>query len=141
MLTIGDQRLFIKIEVTNGQNVTEFYHGLREACGDNALPYRKVTRWVKSFRVGLNETADLHRTGQPYIPQHQIDIVSCLLSIDRRWTVRELSVKFVSSSNGMAHAEEMVNVRALRYCHQQTTPCQRYPIAFRHLAKGTKLCC
>ncbi|GBM59095.1 hypothetical protein AVEN_172908-1, partial [Araneus ventricosus] len=53
-----------------------------------ALPYRKVTRWV---RAGLIETEDLHRTGRPSIPEHQIDIVSGLLSVERRWTVRELS--------------------------------------------------
>ncbi|GBL87777.1 hypothetical protein AVEN_81374-1 [Araneus ventricosus] len=118
----GDQPSLIKIEVARGKNASEYYHGLREACGVNALPYRKVTLWVKAFRVGLNETADLHRTGRPSIPQHQADIVSGLLSIDRRWTVRELSVKFVSSSKGVAYIEEMANVRALRCCHRQT-PC------------------
>ncbi|GBM19390.1 hypothetical protein AVEN_12324-1, partial [Araneus ventricosus] len=29
---------------------------------------------VKAFREGRNETADLHRTGWPFIPQHQIAI-------------------------------------------------------------------
>ncbi|GBM54459.1 hypothetical protein AVEN_150613-1 [Araneus ventricosus] len=79
---------------------------------------------------------DLHRTCRPSIPQHQIDIVSGLLVIDRVWTARELSVKFVSSSSGVAHTEEMAHLRALRCWHQQTTPCQRHPIASRHLAKG-----
>ncbi|GBM64233.1 hypothetical protein AVEN_213652-1 [Araneus ventricosus] len=58
-----------------------------------ALPYRTVARWVKAFRAGRNEAADLHRTGRKSIPQHQIDIVSDLLSIDHLWTVRESSVE------------------------------------------------
>ncbi|GBN15576.1 hypothetical protein AVEN_250484-1 [Araneus ventricosus] len=44
------------------------------------------------------------------------------------------------SSNGSAHTEAMANVRALRCCHQQTTPCQRYLMASRNLAIGTKPC-
>ncbi|GBM59253.1 hypothetical protein AVEN_205084-1 [Araneus ventricosus] len=58
-----------------------------------ALPYRTDARWVKAFRAGRNETAVLHRRGRPSIPQHQIDIASGILSIDRLWTVRELSVE------------------------------------------------
>ncbi|GBN24285.1 hypothetical protein AVEN_51295-1, partial [Araneus ventricosus] len=71
-----------------GKSASECYDGLLEAYGDNSLPYRKVTRWVKALREGLNETADLHRTGRPSIPQHHRDIVGGLLSIERLWTVR-----------------------------------------------------
>ncbi|GBM14561.1 hypothetical protein AVEN_34976-1 [Araneus ventricosus] len=80
MFTKGDQRAWIKIEVARGKNASECYHGLREAC---ALPYSTVTRWVKTFCAGRNATVDLHRTGQSSIPQHEIDIVSSLFSIDR----------------------------------------------------------
>ncbi|GBM08232.1 hypothetical protein AVEN_82923-1 [Araneus ventricosus] len=69
-----------------------------------ALPYRTVSRWVKAFRAGLNETVD--------------------------------GLSGSQSSNGVAHSEEMANVRTLRCCHQQTIPCQRYPTDFRYLAKG-----
>ncbi|GBN67204.1 hypothetical protein AVEN_223017-1 [Araneus ventricosus] len=96
MFTKGDQLPLNKSEVARGKNASECYYGLHEVCGDNVLPYRMVARWVKAFRADRNDLADLHRTGRPSIPQHQIDIVSGLLSIDRRWTVRELSVKFVS---------------------------------------------
>ncbi|GBM09278.1 hypothetical protein AVEN_59248-1 [Araneus ventricosus] len=63
----------------------------------------KVTRWVKAFRAGLNENADLHRTGRLSIPQHQIDIVSGLLSIDGRWMVRELSLEVRLSHETVWH--------------------------------------
>ncbi|GBM41086.1 hypothetical protein AVEN_28858-1 [Araneus ventricosus] len=85
-----DQRSWIKIEVARSKNAPECYHGLREAC---ALPYRTVARWVEAFRAGRNESADLHRTDRPPIPQYQNDIVSALLSINLLWTVRELSVE------------------------------------------------
>ncbi|GBM26130.1 hypothetical protein AVEN_87282-1 [Araneus ventricosus] len=64
-----------------------------QLCKTCALSYRTVARWVKAFRAGRNEPADLHRTSRPFIPQHQIDILRCLFSIDRLWSLRELSVE------------------------------------------------
>ncbi|GBN89929.1 hypothetical protein AVEN_231754-1 [Araneus ventricosus] len=49
--------------------------------------------WVKAFRGGRIESADLHRTGRESIPQHQIDILIGILSIVRLWAGRELSVE------------------------------------------------
>ncbi|XP_035213421.1 protein GVQW3-like [Stegodyphus dumicola] len=93
MFSKGDQRSWLKIEVACGKNATECYRGLVETCSTNALPYRTAARRVKAFRSGRNETADLQRTGRPSIPQEQIDILSSLLTIDRRWTFRELSLE------------------------------------------------
>ncbi|GBL94550.1 hypothetical protein AVEN_235635-1 [Araneus ventricosus] len=62
-----------------------------------------VTRRVKAFRVGGNAIVDLLRTRRPSIPQHQIDIVSGLLSIDRLWTVWELSVEVCLSHQMVWH--------------------------------------
>ncbi|GFW84928.1 hypothetical protein TNCV_682161 [Trichonephila clavipes] len=45
----------------------------------------------------LKETADLERAGRPSVPQDQIDILSGLLSIDPRWTFRELFVVIVET--------------------------------------------
>ncbi|GFQ69059.1 hypothetical protein TNCT_701451 [Trichonephila clavata] len=56
----------------------------------------------------MNETVDLQRTGQPSIPQNQIDILSGLLFADRRWIVPELSlVVDLSHQKGVAHNEEI----------------------------------
>ncbi|GBM41328.1 hypothetical protein AVEN_241486-1 [Araneus ventricosus] len=63
-----------------------------------ASPYRTVVRWVKAFREGGNVSEDFHSTGRPSIPQHQIGIASGILSIDRLWTVLELSVE-----DGLGH--------------------------------------
>ncbi|KAJ4445749.1 hypothetical protein ANN_12434 [Periplaneta americana] len=53
MFTKLEQRSSIKIEVARGRSAQECFQGLREACGDAALPYRTVARWVKAFREGL----------------------------------------------------------------------------------------
>ncbi|KAJ4450669.1 hypothetical protein ANN_02098 [Periplaneta americana] len=39
--------------MARGRSAQECFQGLREACGDAALPYRTVARWVKAFREGL----------------------------------------------------------------------------------------
>ncbi|KAJ4438964.1 hypothetical protein ANN_14918 [Periplaneta americana] len=57
ILTKLEQRSWIKIEVARGRSAQECFQGLREACGDAALPYRTVARWVKAFREGLVESA------------------------------------------------------------------------------------
>ncbi|GBM59564.1 hypothetical protein AVEN_268743-1 [Araneus ventricosus] len=80
MFIKGDLWSWIKIVVARVKNASDCYHGLREAC---VLPYRTVARWVKTFCAGRNESTDLHRTGWPSIPQHQIAIVSDLLSTER----------------------------------------------------------
>ncbi|GFY16600.1 hypothetical protein TNCV_2787271 [Trichonephila clavipes] len=65
--------------------------------------------WSKVFvnhethRLGWNEIVDLLRTGQPSIPQSQIDILNGLFSIDRRWTVRELSLEVGLSHKTVWH--------------------------------------
>ena len=80
MFSKGDQRLWLKIEVVHGKNASECYRGLLEACVTNTLPYRTVEQWVKAFRSGRNETADLQRTGQPSIPKKQIYTLSSFLT-------------------------------------------------------------
>ncbi|GFT29491.1 HTH_48 domain-containing protein [Trichonephila clavipes] len=100
MFSKGDQRSWLKIYFDRGKNVTECYPGLLEAYGENAFPYRKVARWVEGFCSSRNETVDLQFKGWLSIPQDQIDILSGFLYIDRRWTVRELSLE-VSLSQQM----------------------------------------
>ncbi|GBO33246.1 hypothetical protein AVEN_14995-1 [Araneus ventricosus] len=67
------------------------------AITDYARPARYPTVWLydqsKRLVGGRNESADLYRTGRSSIPQHKIDTLSGHLSIDRLWTVRELSVE------------------------------------------------
>ncbi|KAL7631970.1 UNVERIFIED_CONTAM: hypothetical protein RMT77_017708 [Armadillidium vulgare] len=89
----GEQKLWIKIKITRGKIAQKCYHGLPEACGNSALPYRTFARWIKAFRVGWNEIANLPSTFHQSIPDHQIKMVRAILATYRQWTTRELSVE------------------------------------------------
>ena len=38
------------MKVARGRSTQECFQGLSEACGNAALPYRTVARWIKAFR-------------------------------------------------------------------------------------------
>jgi hypothetical protein len=67
MFTKEDQRYWIKSEVARGRSGQTCLQGLREACGDAALPYRTVARWVKLFREGRDSIQDSRRSGRPHV--------------------------------------------------------------------------
>ncbi|GBM36501.1 hypothetical protein AVEN_217940-1 [Araneus ventricosus] len=99
MFTEGDQRSSIKVKVARGKIASECYHGLHKLV---RYGIGQLHDGSKRF-VRRNENSDLHRTGRPSILQHQIEIVSGLLSIDRRWTVRKLSVEVCLSHQTVWH--------------------------------------
>ena len=47
-----EQRRWIKIECARGRTARKCHQGFQEACGESALPYRTVARWVKAFNEG-----------------------------------------------------------------------------------------
>ncbi|GFX07440.1 hypothetical protein TNCV_5091551 [Trichonephila clavipes] len=55
-------------------NPDKFYYTLRKT----------VARWYKTNFCMSDETTDLHSTGKSSIPQHEIDVVSELLSVGHR---------------------------------------------------------
>jgi len=52
MFSKREQRSWIKIECARGRTARQCHQGLQEACGQSALPYRTVARWVKAFNEG-----------------------------------------------------------------------------------------
>jgi hypothetical protein len=93
MFTKSEQRSWIKIQVARNKNARQCHQRLFEACGNDALPYRTVARWVSAFRSGRDETVHLSSTGRPSISDEQVQLVRGLLPVDRRWIVRELSIE------------------------------------------------
>ena len=73
MFTKEDQRSWITIEIARGRSAQTCFQGLREACGDAALPYRTVARWVKLFREGRDSIQDSRRSGRPHVDNHTIE--------------------------------------------------------------------
>ena len=80
MFTKLEQRSWIKIEVARGRSTHEYFHGLGEACGDSALSYRTVVRWVKVFWSGQI------RTGSPQVKNNTVQLLASLLDAGHRWT-------------------------------------------------------
>ncbi|PNF26790.1 hypothetical protein B7P43_G17675, partial [Cryptotermes secundus] len=92
-----EQRSWIKIEYARGHTACQCHQGLHEACGESALPYRTVARWVKAFNEGRQNVADACLTGRPSVSE-EVYALSLLLESDRRHTIRELA-----RETGLAH--------------------------------------
>ncbi|PNF33091.1 Dynein heavy chain 10, axonemal [Cryptotermes secundus] len=67
LISVEDQRSWIKIECARGRTARQCHQGLQEACGESALPYRTVARWVKAFNEGCQNVADVRRPGLPSV--------------------------------------------------------------------------
>ncbi|XP_055928043.1 uncharacterized protein LOC129959245 [Argiope bruennichi] len=92
-----EQRSWIKIERARGRTARQCHLGLQEACGESALPYRIIARWVKAFNEGRQNVAEVHA-----VAQHPIDkatavfregvvAVTALMNSDRCQTIHELT--------------------------------------------------
>ncbi|KAJ4451251.1 hypothetical protein ANN_02712 [Periplaneta americana] len=92
ILTKLEQRSCIKIEMARGHGAQECFQGLREACGDAALPYRTVARWVKAFREGL-----LH-----WYQREGDDFLGRIVAMDETWT-RSYEPNLKRQSNKWKH--------------------------------------
>ena len=62
-VTQVEQRAYIKIAVRRGRNAMECHSELVEALWNNALPYRTVARWVRTFQQGRVPTGDAQCSG------------------------------------------------------------------------------
>ena len=59
MFTEEEQRSWLKIRCVRERKVRQCHGGLVEACGETALPYRIVTKWVRSFNEGCDSVTDV----------------------------------------------------------------------------------
>ncbi|GFY28731.1 uncharacterized protein TNCV_3440981 [Trichonephila clavipes] len=64
-VTRVEQRAYTKIAVLRGRNAMECHSELVEALRNNALPYRKVARWIGMFQQRRVSTSDDQRLGRP----------------------------------------------------------------------------
>ncbi|KAG8225422.1 hypothetical protein J437_LFUL004243 [Ladona fulva] len=135
MFSKQEQRSWIKIECARGRTARQCH---QEACGDSALPYRTVARWVKAFNEGQQTVADMHRAGRPSVSE-EVHTVAALVDIDRSQTIRELA-----HETGLAHTtvlrilKERLGMRkiASRWVPHELTEMQkwmRYDAAQTHL--------
>ena len=97
MFSKQEQGSWIKIECARGRKARQCHQGLQEACGECALPYRTVAKWVKAFNEGRQNVADLRRPGRPSASE-EVYALTALLDSDRSHTIRELA-----RETGLAH--------------------------------------
>ncbi|GBL87724.1 hypothetical protein AVEN_81339-1 [Araneus ventricosus] len=98
MFSKQKQRSWIKIECLRGRTARQCHQGLQEACGEFAVPYRTVERWVKAFNQGRQNVTDMRRPGRHSVSEEEVYAFSALLDSDRRHTIRELA-----RETGLAH--------------------------------------
>ncbi|PSN47788.1 hypothetical protein C0J52_08164 [Blattella germanica] len=91
MFTKQDQRSWLKIECARGRNARQCYEILQDVCGENALPYRTVARWVKAFNEGRQNVTDMPRSGHPTVSEENVQNVNALVLADRNSTIRQLA--------------------------------------------------
>jgi hypothetical protein len=131
----------MKIQVARGRNAHQCHQGLLEACGNDALPYRTVARWVSAFHSGRDESAHLARTGGPSISDEHVELVRGLLAVGRCWTVRELFIDVGLSHQTVWHIlKNKFHMRkaAARWVPHNLTEAQkwhRYAVAGLHLER------
>ena len=90
MFSKQEQRSWIKIECARGHTARQCHQGLQEDCGESALLYRTVARWVKAFNEGRQNVADMRWPGRPSVSE-EVCALSALLDSDRRHTICELA--------------------------------------------------
>ncbi|PNF39245.1 hypothetical protein B7P43_G17337 [Cryptotermes secundus] len=98
MFSKQEHRRWIKIECARGRTTRQCHQGLQEACGESALPYRTVARWVRAFNKGRQNVTDMRQPGRPSVNEGEVYALSALLESDRRHTIRELA-----RETGLAH--------------------------------------
>ncbi|KAJ4433303.1 hypothetical protein ANN_15562 [Periplaneta americana] len=52
--------------------------GLVEACGETALPYRTVARWLRAFNEGRDRVENMVRAGRPSVSEEEVQAIFAL---------------------------------------------------------------
>ncbi|KFM70806.1 Mariner Mos1 transposase, partial [Stegodyphus mimosarum] len=130
-----------KVECARGRTARQCHQGLQEACGESALPYRTVARWVKAFNEGHPNVADMLRPGRPSVSDADVQAVAALMDSDCRQTIRQPAGQTGLAPTTVLHIlKERLSMRkiASRWVPHQLTEMQkwlRYDAARTHLER------
>ena len=99
-VSVEEQRSYIKIEYLRGKSGNEIYENLCDACGNNALSFKTVHRWLARFSAGKTDISDEARSGRPHeaTDPYHIEKVKEVPDEDRR-----LTCDVVAESVGISH--------------------------------------
>ncbi|KFM56801.1 hypothetical protein X975_13857, partial [Stegodyphus mimosarum] len=129
MFSKQEQRCWIKIEFARGCTARQCHQGLQEACGESALPYRTVARWVKAFNEGRQNVADMLRPGRPIVSDADVQVVAALMDSDSRQTIHQLAGQTGLAYRNVLHImKERLSMRkiASRWVPHQLTEMQKW---------------
>lgn len=90
-----ERRAIIKFLCANGENCVNIHRELVSVCGDEALDYSNVNRWVEKFKTGRVSSADFLRSGRPCSSRTAANTerVNNLILGDLRLTIEEICAK------------------------------------------------
>ncbi|KAJ4444730.1 hypothetical protein ANN_06527 [Periplaneta americana] len=77
-------RFWLKIQSPRGRTARQCHDSLVEACGETALPYRTVARWVRAFNEGRDRVENMARLSHQSVSEEEVEAVSALLDNCRR---------------------------------------------------------
>jgi transposase len=86
-------RVYIKIKFLRGKTGNEIHEQLCEACGESAVLYNTVYRWIRRSANGKFDVSDDPRTGWPVevTGKFHVEKARDQLNEDRRLTCEELA--------------------------------------------------
>ena len=99
-----EQCAIIKFFCAKGENCVNIYRELVSVCGDSALDYSNVNRWMAKFKKGRVSSTDLPRPGRPSSSRTDAnkERVENLILSDRRVTVED-----ICAHTGLTHGTVM----------------------------------
>ena len=65
-ISVEERRSYIKIVYFRVKSGKEIHKNLCEACGNNALSFKIVYRWLEPFSAGKTDILDEARSGRPH---------------------------------------------------------------------------
>ena len=98
--------------------------GLQEACGERALLYRIVARWIKAFKEGRNVT-DMPQPCHPAV-REDVQTMNALVLVDLNTMIRELA-----NDAGLAPSTMLNTLKKQLGIQKITSRCVQYDLTER----------
>ena len=113
-LSVEEQGSYIKIEYLRGKSGKEIHENLCEACGNNALSFKTVYRWLAHFSAGKTDISDEARSGRPHeaTDPYHIEKVKGVLDEDRRLTCEEVAESVIGQLMKLSQHLKMRQIAA-----------------------------
>ena len=113
---ISKQRVYLKIRAQLGFPPTEIHADLQKVCGNGALKYATVCKWVRRCNDGRKSIENDPRVGRPVsvLTQKNVATVKTLMEEDVRYTMQEIEeLSGIHSSSVLKILRERLRLRKI----------------------------